>query len=297
MRILLTGATGYLGSAVLPALLLDGHQVTAMARSEDAVATITAAGATALRGDVTDSDLLSDAVREADGVIHLVTPGGQITDAFDNAVVDAVLAGLEGSGKPYIHSAGIWVHGDTLGLIDDDAPLNPPELTAWRPEIMDRVRNAKGIRNVIISPGVVYGHGSGLPRMIVDGPRTADPEPALLFPGSGDQHWTTVHIDDVATLYAAAVLRAAPGSYYLGVSGQNPTMREIATAASRTLGLGGRIAPEPPEDSRRRLGLLEGAFRLDQQATGARARADLGWKPIGPSLLDEIEIGSYARRI
>ncbi|WP_329103174.1 NAD-dependent epimerase/dehydratase family protein [Micromonospora sp. NBC_01699] len=297
MRILLTSASGYLGSAVLPALLLDGHEVTAIVRSDDAVATVTAAGAAAVRGDVTDSALLSQSARESDGVIHLVTPGGQISDALDNSVVDGVLVGLAGSGKFYIHSGGIWVHGNTNGVADEGSPFDPPEVTAWRPAIFDRVRNASGIRTVIISPGVVYGHGSGLPRMIVDGPQSSDPEPALLFPGTGDQHWTGIHIDDVATLYAAAVQRAKPGSYYLAVNGVNPTMREIATAASRTLGLNGRIAPEPPEETRRRLGPLAEAFGLDQQATGDLARAELGWKPIGPSLLDEIETGSYARRI
>ncbi|MEV4625288.1 NAD-dependent epimerase/dehydratase family protein [Micromonospora sp. NPDC049523] len=296
MRILLTGATGYIGSAVLPGLLLDGHEVTAIARSDDAVATITATGATALSGDVTDSDLLSQAAREADGVIHVVTPGGQITDALDNAVVTGVLAGIEGSGKPYIHSSGIWVHGNTHGVADENTPLDPPKLTAWRPKIIERMRAAKGIRNIIISPAVVYGHGSGLVRMIVDGPQTSDPEPALLFPGTGDQHWTSIYIDDVATFYSAALMRAPAGSYYIVASGQNPTMREIATAASRSRGLGGRIAPEPPEDSRRRLGPIAEAFSLDQQASGAKAR-ELGWKPIGPSLLDEIETGSYARRI
>ncbi|MFK3983931.1 NAD-dependent epimerase/dehydratase family protein [Micromonospora sp. NPDC050397] len=295
MRILLTGATGYIGSAVLPALLLDGHQVTAIARSEDAVATVTATGATALPGDVTDTALLRQAASEADAVIHLVTPGGQITDAVDNAVVNGVLAGIEGSGKPYIHSAGIWTHGE--GVIDEQSPFDPPELTAWRPGVARRILSATGIRNILISPAVVYGHGSGLVRMILDGPQVTDPEPTLLFPGSGDQHWTSIHIDDVATLYAAALVRAAPGSYYIAASGQNPTMREIATAASRTLGLGGRIAPEPPEATRRRLGPLESAFRMDQQASGEKARRDLGWEPIGPSLLDEIETGSYARRI
>ncbi|MFI6762655.1 NAD-dependent epimerase/dehydratase family protein [Micromonospora sp. NPDC050417] len=294
MRILLAGATGYLGSAVLPALLLDGHQVTAIAGSDDALAVITAAGASAIRGDVTDSTLLSNAARDADGVIHLFAPGGQVTAALDDAVVTGVLAGIEGSGKPYIHSAGIWVHGN--GVLDEDSPFEPPELTAWRPGIVERVRAASGIRNIIVSPAVVYGHGSGIVRMIIDGPQVTDPEPALLFPGSGDQHWTSLHIDDLATFYSAALMRAAPGSYYIAASGENPTMREIATAASHTLGLGGRIAPEPAEETRRRLGPLEGAFRLDQQTSGERGRRDLGWKPIGPSLLDEIATGSYARR-
>jgi nucleoside-diphosphate-sugar epimerase len=296
MHILLTDATGYIGSAVLPILLTDGHQVTALARSDDSVAMITATGATALRADFTDTGLVSQTLRLCDGVIHLVTPGGETTGALDDAVVTAVLACLAGSGKPYLHSSGTWVHGNTNGMIDEEAPFDPPKLIAWRPPIDARVREAQGIRGVVISPGTVYGHGTGLARLLVDAPRTPDPEPALTFPGSGDQHWTTIYIDDLATLYSVALTRAPAGSYYLAVNGQNPTVREMAEVASRAAGLGGRVAPEPAEETRRRLGPLAEAFLLDQQATGDRARADLGWKPIGPSLLDEIETGSYAPR-
>jgi nucleoside-diphosphate-sugar epimerase len=298
VKVLLTGATGFVGSSVLPALLADGHAVTALVRSDISADTVTAAGATALRGDLRDCDLLTQAARSADAVIHLGSPGDETSGAIDDGVATAFLTGLQDSSKPYIHTGGAWIHGNTRGLVDEGAASDPPPIVAWRPPIEARIRAAAsdGVRSVILCLGVVYGHGHGLPRLLVDGPRTDGPEPALLFPGTGEQHWTTVHVDDLAPLYTAALTRAAAGSYYHGVSGQNPTVRELAEAASRAAGLGGRVAPEAVEASRARLGLLEGAFALDQQATGTRARTELGWQPTGPSLLQEFETGSYAPR-
>jgi len=148
-----------------------------------------------------------------------------------------------------------------------------------------------GIRSVLIAPGIVHGRGLGLPNLVKDGPRTDDG--ALVLPGSGEQHWTTVHADDLARLYVAALTGAAPGSYYLGVSGQNPTVREIGEAALRGAGQEPRTVPSTDAETEDRLGPLAGAFDLDQQATGARARAELGWKPTGPSLLEDLSSGSY----
>lgn len=298
MKILLTGATGFVGSSVLPALLADGHAVTALVRSDTSADTVTAAGATALHGDLRDTDLLTRAARAADAVIHLGSPGDETSGAVDDSVTTAFLTGLRDSDKPYVHTSGIWIHGDTHGVADEGAAFDPPPIVAWRLPIEARVRDAAsdGVRSVILVLGLVYGHGRGLPRMLVDGPRTDGPEPALLFPGSGDQHWVTVYVDDLGPLYAAAVTGAAAGSYYHGVSGHAPTVRQLAEAASRAAGLGGRVAPEPVEATRARLGLFEGALALDQQATGTRARAELGWQPTGPSLLEELETGSYTAR-
>ena len=178
--------------------------------------------------------------------------------------------------------------------VDEDTPFAPPALTAWRLPLDARVRAAAddGVRSIVIAPGIVHGRGLGLPNVIKDGPRTADG--ALVLPGSGEQHWTTVHTDDLARLYVAALTEAAPGAYYLGVSGENPTVREIGEAASRGAGLDERTVPSSEADTEARLGALAGALDLDQQATGARAKAELGWAPTGPSLLEDLSSGSYA---
>ena len=288
----LTGGTGLVGSALLTALLAHGHTVHALARSDASASALEAAGATVVRGSVEDTAVLTDAARAADGFIHTAaTADGKDADR-DAALLDAVLPALAGSNKPYVHTSGVWVHG--AGQIDEDTPFAPPSLTAWRLPLDARVRAAAddGVRSIVIAPGIVYGRGAGLPTVVKNGPRTDDG--ALVLPGSGEQRWTTVHTEDLARLYVAALTEAAPGSYYLGVNGQNPTVREIGEAASRGAGLDERTVPSTEADTEARLGALAGALDIDQQATGAKARGELGWTPTGPSLLEDLSSGSYA---
>lgn len=294
MDIFLTGATGYVGSAVFRQLVQAGHSVSGLARSDEAAAKVTAAGGTPVRGDISDTGLLAASAEAADAVIHLASPGDATSAELDQGVVTAFLGALRGSGKPYLHTSGVWIHGDGDD-ITEQTPFDPPAITAWRLPLDARVRAAAadGVHTVLVAPGIVYGQGGGLPGLIVNAPHSDDPEPALLYPGSGDQHWTTIHVDDVAALYVAALTRAAAGSYYLAVSGDNPTVRELAVAASTSIGLGGRVAAEPVEQTQSRIGPLEGAFALDQQARGQQARDDLGWAPHGPTLLAELANGSY----
>ncbi|MGY1708579.1 NAD(P)H-binding protein [Geodermatophilus sp. SYSU D00758] len=289
MHVFLTGGTGLIGSGVLAALLTDGHHVSALARSDSSAAALQAAGAAVVRGDVTDLEVLAAAARGADGVVHTAS-----TAAADPGVLDAVLGALAGTGKPYVHTSGVWTYGS--GPLDEDTPFDPAALPAWRLPLDARVRAAAAdrIRSVVIAPGIVHGRGRGLPGVIRSGPRTADG--ALLLPGSGAQRWTTVHTDDLGRLYALALVRAAAGSYYLGVGGENPTVRQIGAAADRGAGGSGRVAPSSAEDTAARLGALAGPFLLDQHATGRKARAELGWRPAGPALLDDLELGSYAAR-
>ena len=292
MDVFLTGGTGLVGSALLSALLADGHTVHALARSDSSAQALEAAGATVVRGSVEDAGLLAEAARTADGFVHTAA-GADGKDADrDAALLDAVLPALAGSNKPYVHTSGVWVHG--AGTIDEDTPFAPPALTAWRLPLDARVRAAAddGVRSVVIAPGIVYGRGLGLPTVVKDGPRTDDG--ALLLPGSGEQRWTTVHTEDLARLYVAALTEAAPGAYYLGVNGQNPTVREIGEAANRGAGLDERTVASTEAETEARLGALAGALDISQEATGDRARAELGWAPTGPSLLEDLSSGSYA---
>jgi nucleoside-diphosphate-sugar epimerase len=157
-----------------------------------------------------------------------------------------------------------------------------------------RAAAADGVRGVVIAPGIVHGYGGGLPNVVRQGPRT--PDGALVLLGSGEQHWTTVHADDLGRLYALALARAEAGSCYLGASGLNPTVREIGEAADRGLGGEGRVAASTVEETVARLGPLAEALLLDQQATGEHARRELGWEPTGIGLLEDLETGSYASR-
>jgi nucleoside-diphosphate-sugar epimerase len=282
MAILLTGATGFVGSSVLKHLVERGHSVTALVRSADKVAAVEAAGATVVLGDITDVALVSRLATESDGVIHTASPGDATSHEVDDAFTDAVLAALDGTDKPYLHTGGIWVYGNGQDITEDDA-FDAPAITAWRLAVEARVR-ASAVKTTIVAPGIVYGGGNGIPNIFQS-------DPVRLF-GPGTQRWATVHVDDLGALYALAYEQGARDAYYIGASGQNPTVMELAGAASR----GNAVVKETREETHARLGAaFADALLLDQHATGSLAKSVLGWNPSGPSLVAELETGSYRR--
>ncbi|WP_374010643.1 NAD-dependent epimerase/dehydratase family protein [Leifsonia sp. LS-T14] len=289
MNILLTGSTGFIGSSVLPRLLDEGHSVTALVRDAGKAASVEAAGATALIGDAADAQLVERAARESDGVIHLASS----TDV-DTVLVPAVLRGLAGSAKAFVHTGGIWTYG-TNDDITEDSAVDAPELTAWRGTAEALVRAAADVRAMIVVPSIVYGHGKGLANVIVDAPRGSEAAPALRLIGDGTQHWATVHVDDLAALYVLALEHGTAGATYIGAGGHNPTVRELGEAAAQAAGIAGGVVAESVEETRSRLGAgLADALLLDQQARGTKARIDLGWEPNGATLPEELLVGSYA---
>ncbi|GAA0936055.1 NAD-dependent epimerase/dehydratase family protein [Pseudonocardia zijingensis] len=287
MRVLLTGATGYIGVAVLDRLVSTGHQVTAVVRSADKAEAVRAGGAEPALGDLSDGDALQELAKASDGVIHVASPGDETSATVDEIAVTAVLRGLRNTNRPFVHTAGVWVHGSS-SQITESTPMNAPRLAAWRVPLAHLVREAIGVRTSVISPALVHGHGGGLLNLVAAGPRTAGGSPALTMIGPGDQHWTTVHVDDLAELYVLALEKAPAGSYLIGAGGVNPTVREITEAVSRSVGLSGKVEPEPVVQTLGRLGLLGEALLLDQQASGATARRVLGWSPQRPSILEDI---------
>ncbi|GAA2233064.1 NAD-dependent epimerase/dehydratase family protein [Herbiconiux moechotypicola] len=292
MAIFLTGATGYIGSAVLRALVAQGREVTALVRDEQKAELVRAAGATPVLGTLTDRELITSLALASDGVIHTASPGDESSAPTDDAFVSAVFAGLEGSDKPYVHTGGVWSYGSSSS-ISERSPLDPPALTAWRGAIEKRVLSAAGVKTTLIAPAIVFGRGGGIPALVAGAPRVTGAEgEALQIVGSGEQHWTTVYVDDLAELYVLAFDLADAGSTYIGASGENPTVRELGEAASVAAGLAGQVAPTTVEEVHAWLGEGFGdALLLDQEATGTGARIDLGWEPNGPGLVEELRAG------
>jgi nucleoside-diphosphate-sugar epimerase len=293
MNVLLTGASGHLGSTVLAALLAAGHTVTAPARTAATVTSLKNLGARAVLGDVSDPAWLADRLGDAGGAIHCASPNDRTSATLDRTVLAAVVTAFAGTGRPYVHTAGTWAHGSHSERITELTPFAPPPIVAWRPAVVGAVREAarQGVRSAVIAPGNVYGRGRGIPALITHGPRTADA--SLLFPGTGEQHLSNVHSADLADLYLLALDSAPAGSYYLGANDVSPTMSEVAEAAGHGQGLDGRTAADDPAATRARLGPLTDALLLDQQIDNSHAR-ELGWTPTGPTLLDELATGSYA---
>ncbi|MFE9127310.1 NAD-dependent epimerase/dehydratase family protein [Streptomyces sp. NPDC007148] len=287
MRVLLTGGTGYIGASVLDRLISRGHRVTTVVRSVEKAESVRAKGAVPAITDLSDGDALGELAAAHDGVIHVASPGDETSATVDEVAVKSFLRSLRNTDRPFVHTTGVWVHGSGSAITESTA-MNAPRLTAWRVPLARLVRDAQGVRTSVIAPAVVYGHGGGLLNLVAAGPRTGGNTPALTMVGPGDQRWSTVHVDDLAELYVLALEKAPAGSYFLGAGGENPTVREITEAVSRSLGLGGRVESEPVVQTLDRLGMLGEALLLDQQASGDTARRGLNWSPQGPSIFDDI---------
>ncbi|SER80099.1 NAD-dependent epimerase/dehydratase family protein [Lentzea albida] len=269
MKVFVTGASGYIGRAVQAALLRHGHAVEALARSAAAATAVREAGATPVSGGLSDLDVLTAAAARADAVIHLAqADSGEADLAAATAMQDGLGDGV------YVHTGGTWVYGDTAGVADEDAPWNPPSLVAWRESVEEKVLS-RG-RSVVIRPGLLYGRENRLIDVFFT--RPGKEIGAIPHIGDGANHWSLVHVDDLAELYVAA-LAARAGSVYLGVGGVDPTAREVATAVSHGAGLEGRTVSITLDDARERMGPIADAFALDQRCTPARAREELGWVP------------------
>jgi nucleoside-diphosphate-sugar epimerase len=284
--VFLTGGSGYIGRATIEALVRRGVEVRALARGDASARAVSELGATPVRGGLTDLDVLREAARAADGVIHLAQAGSD-TAAVDRAAASAL---QDGAGpRPYVHTGGVWVYGDTGGVVGEDAPMSPPWLTAWRLENEKRVlaRAETGERPVVVMPGVVYGRSGGLIEAFYAAAGRA--EGAVPCVGDGANHWALVHVEDVAELYALA-LSAPAGSVYAGVSDENPTQSEIVSAVSRAVGA--PVRRLTLDEARERMGPIAEAFALDQRLTGARAREELGWAPVHTDALAELGEGA-----
>jgi nucleoside-diphosphate-sugar epimerase len=297
MKVLLTGGTGFVGSAVLAALTARGHRVTALVRSEGSARTVEAAGATAVVADLTDTAALAALLEDADAAVHAAAASDGTSPAIDASVVDAVLATFDGTARPFVHTSGIWVYGSG-DAIAEDSPLDPPAIVAWRLPIEERLLAAVAGGRVVASvvvPGIVYGHGAGIPGIVAGAPRGEGPDGAsLTLVGSGTQRWATVHVDDLAELYVLAVEQGLTGRL-LGAAGDSVSVVDLTRAASRAAGLGGAVGPESDDATRERLGApFADALLLDQGVADVTRSLALGWAPHRPSLVEELETGSYA---
>jgi nucleoside-diphosphate-sugar epimerase len=276
MKVFVTGGSGYLGQATIGALRRHGHQVVALARSDAAARRVTSLGAVPVRGGLTDTVVLRRAAEDVDAAIHLAQDYGPDTAPVDLAAATAMQDGL--GARPYVHTGGVWVYGNTEGTVDETAPQSPPPITAWRADNERQVlaRASRGGHPVLVMPGVVYGHGGGLIAQFLGEPaRTGSAH----YIGSGENRWAMVHVDDIAMLYVAA-LAAPAGSVYAGVDDtQSPTMRQIAEAVSTAAGRPGTASSITIGQARQEFGPLADAFALDQSLTAARARRELHWAP------------------
>jgi nucleoside-diphosphate-sugar epimerase len=293
MKVALTGATGFIGSHILTELQKHGHEVTAFIRDDADADLVAARGATPAVVDLYDRPSVVSLLRDADAAIHTASPGDETSANLDAAVADAAIEAFAGTGKPYIHISGIWIYGDNTS-ISEESPLKPPALVAWKDPIEHRILDATGMRGVVIVSSVAYGDGGGaLPGLLLGSPR--DDAGNLIMIGSGEQHWSTVHVADLAAFFRRVLESESVRGRYVVGDGRNPTVAELTDAAAVAVGAPGAV-PGSDEEARTRLGdYFAEVVLLDQGTVAAQARDRLGWQPMHPGLVDELREGSYRK--
>ena len=293
MKVALTGATGFIGSHVVTELQGHGHEVTALVRDDSQAELVRGRGATPVVVDLYDRPAVVSLLGDADAAIHLASPGDATSADMDSAVVDAAIDALAGTTKPYIHISGTWIYGDNSS-IDEDSPFNAPAFVAWKEPIERRLLGAKDMRGVVIVASLAYGDGGGgVPGLLLNSPR--DDRGNLIMLGTGQQHWATVHVADLADLFRRVLENGSARGYYVIGNGVNPTVAELTAAAAVAVGAPGAV-PGSDDEARARLGdYFAEVLLLDQRTVAKRANAELGWSPSRPGLVDEFRHGSYRK--
>ncbi|HLK25259.1 MAG TPA: SDR family oxidoreductase [Caulobacteraceae bacterium] len=292
MRVFLTGATGWIGSAIVLELQSAGHQVLGLARSDENVAALTSAGVEPHRGDLEDLDRLAAGAGASDGVIHC----GFIHDfsrfaenmAMDRRAVDAMLDALDGSGKPFVIASGLVGLAQGRPSTEDDPPA-----AFGRGETEEVVRKAadRGIRSGIVRlPPTVHGVGDrGFIQWLVDIARSRGVSGYI---GDGANRWSAVHRLDAARLFALALEKGRPGSRYHAIGDIGVAAKDIAAAIGRGLDI--PVASIPAEAAAAHFdGFMAIVFALDGSATAESTQAALDWRPEQPELLADLAGRSY----
>jgi nucleoside-diphosphate-sugar epimerase len=293
MKVTLTGANGFIGSHILSELQAHGHEVTALVRGAAQADVAADRGAAAVVTDLYDRSAVARQLAGADAAIHTAGPGDETSAEMDAAVADAAIDAFAATGKPYLHISVLQIYGASTS-ITEDSPLSPPALVAWRLPIEQRILDATGMRGVVIVSSVAYGDGGGgLPGLLLGSPR--DEAGNLVMLGAGRQHWPTVHVADLADFFRRALESESARGRYIVSDGLNPTLAELTEAAAVAAGSPGAVAGSE-EEARARLGdHLAEVVLLDQVTRAARARAELGWTPSQPGLVEEFRHGSYRK--
>ena len=285
MRVFLTGATGYIGSAVLEALVRAGHDVTVLVRSSSSVDHLRGRGATGITGDLSDPAAWRDAAAGFEAYVHTAFEASPRGPDVDRLAVDTFIGLARHAKAVLLYTSGVWVLGNTRKPAAEDAPLDPTPIVAYRPAhehaILATTRG--GVRAIVVRPGIVYGGGRGI---IGDMLKDAD-NGLMRIIGNGENHWPHVYDRDLGDLYVRLLgSRTASGIYHANDEADE-TVGDIVEAIAAQAPSRPEVRHMPVAEAQRKLGPYADALALDQIVRSPRARA-LGWQPT---------LGSISRNI
>ena len=295
MRVFLTGATGFIGSAIVPELISSGHQVIGLARSDAGAKSLAAAGAKVHRGDLEDLDSLRSGAAAADGVIH----AGFIHDfsrfkevsEVDRRAIETFGAAFAGSDRPIVIASGTaLVSPGRLATEESVSTLTAADFPRVASEEAATSMATRGVRAALmrLSPSV---HGDGdhgfVPTLI----NIAREKGVSAYIGDGRNRWNAVHRLDAARLFRLALEKATAGAKYHAVAEEGIAFRDIAEVIGRRLNI--PVVSKSPEEATNHFGWFGAFAGLDCPASSRLTQERLGWRPVQPTLLTDLERGSY----
>jgi nucleoside-diphosphate-sugar epimerase len=278
MRVFLTGGTGYIGSAVLDALIKAGHHVTALVRDSEKAARLEARGAIPVLGELgTPARFLAKAV-ELDAVVHTALAEPPRGAGLDKTFLDALLPALAAAGRArtFVYTSGVWVLGDQPTPADETVALNPVAYSAWRAGHEAQVLGAvtPALRAIVVRPGIVYGSGRGIVSDMLKDALNG----LVRVIGDGQNRWPCVYDRDLAELYVRVLGNPGAAGVYHAAGDEDERVNDIADAITQHVSPPADIRHVPLAEARGKLGPYADALALDQVVRSPRARA-LGWSP------------------
>jgi nucleoside-diphosphate-sugar epimerase len=280
MRIFLTGATGYVGSAVMDALLRSGHEVTALVRDPEKAEQVSGRGVHPIIGELSRPASYATAAESADSMVHTALESSKRMQSVDRTAIDTLLAAAgrrAAAGVParVVYTSNTWVLGEALDATEE-APVNPIPLVSWRPEHERTVLDSRsaGVRAVVIRPGVVYGGARG-----IVGDLLKDAANGLVrVVGTGRNHWACIYDRDLADLYVrVATMDDAAGVFHANDEADE-SVDDIVAAIAEHAKMPPDVRRMPIDEARKKLGPYADALALNQIVRSPRAHA-LGWAP------------------
>ena len=297
MRVFITGASGWIGSAAVDELLAAGHDVVGLARSDTSAESLSAKGAQVRRGDLDDLDSIRAGAATADAVLHLANKHDFTNPAVSNqaerAAVQSIGDVLTGSGRPFLVASG--VAGLAQGRVateEDRSPFHGLESPRGGSENLALEFVDRGVNTVSVrfAPTV---HGDGDHGFIAALVAIAREKGAAGYVGDGTNRWPAIHRSDAARIIRLGLDKASAGTLLHAVAEEGVPTREIAEAIGRGLDL--PVTSIAAQDTQRHFGWIGGYFAMDIPASSARTQELLGWTPSGPTLIQDLDAGSYFR--
>lgn len=282
MRIFLTGATGYIGSAILETSLRSGHQVTALVRDPERAEHVSLRGGRPIVGELGKPAGYVAAAEDADVIVHAASERSKRMVEVDRLAIETLTGAAgrridSGHAAAFIYTSGVWVLGDTSGPAAEDSPLKPTPLVAWRPEHEELVRSlSRGgrIRTAIVRPGIVYGGARGIISDLLKNAKNG----LVRVVGDGSNHWPCVYDRDLADLYVRLAVHPDASGIFHANDEADERVADIVEAIARHVMVQPDVRHVPIEEARAKMGQYADALALDQIVRSPRARA-LGWTP------------------